>query len=112
MPLTGDRTPAVGRRVRAGDGVADGAGDAEADDAEVGLVAAGAGILAVLAVLPAADAAVSVTGADALGVVPAVGAVALEAGVAVDPAETGARVVGDTVGVADTAGVAAPVGAA
>jgi hypothetical protein len=95
---------AVGRRVRAGDGVADGAGDAEA-----GLVVTGAGGLAVL---PAAGAAVPVTGADALGVVPAAGAVALEVGVAVDLTGAGACVVGDTAGVADTVGVAAPVGAA
>jgi hypothetical protein len=115
MPLTGDRMPAVGRWVRAGGGVADGVGDAGADDAGAGLVVASAGILPVLpvlAVLPAAGAAVPVTGADALGVVPAVGAVALEAGVAVDPTGAEDRVVDDTVGVADTVDVAAPVGAA
>lgn len=95
---------AAGRRVRAGDGVADGVGGAG-----VGLVETGAGAWAVL---PAAGAAVPVTGADALGVVPAADPVALEPGVAVDLTGAGARVMGDTVGVADTAGVAAPVGAA
>lgn len=104
MPLTGDRMPAVGRRVCVGDGVADGVGDAG-----VGLAVTGAGALAVL---PAAGAAVPVTGADALGAVPVADAAALEAGVAVDPTGAGARVVGDTGGVADTAGVAAPAGAA
>jgi hypothetical protein len=89
---------AVGRRVDVGVGVA---------DAGVGLMETGAGALTVLpAALPAAGAAVPVTGADALGVVPAAGAVALEVGVAVDLTGTGARVVGDTVGVADTVGAA------
>jgi hypothetical protein len=94
--------PAAGRRVCDGDG--DGVGDAG-----VGLVGTGVGALAVL---PAAGAAVPVTGADALGVVPAADAVALEAGAAVDLTGAGARVMGDTVGVADTVGGAAPVGAA
>jgi hypothetical protein len=94
--------PAAGRRVRADDGVADGVGGAG-----IGLVETGAGALAVL---PAAGTAVPVTGADALGVIPAADPVALEPRVAVDLTGAGARVMGDTVGVADTAGVGAARG--
>ena len=95
---------AVGRRVRVGDGVADGVGGAGTGLLETGALA--------LAALPAVGAAVPVTGADALGVVPAAGPVALEIEAAVDLTGAGARVVGDAGGVADTVGVAAPAGTA